>query len=296
MTNMAMAMARPGVAGEMKADASPSLTSSAATRSEESRLRRSACDGLSAMPTTCEAWRISSRALALERATSRSIAAWSPTRMTGRRTHGRGDGALDDDCGAVVAPHRVHRDLHAGVGSTTPLRRRRSPGPCSTRSADRPGAAASPRGTAGTPTAWARPACSACGACGRGSSSGVVWAAAFGSPLSARNRAARSLSAASAGRAAALLQAHWTTLRLPPHTGHRPPGTRRDTAASWAGQSVVSVSITVAEVQLVVLVEVHVEIVGAQLDGVGPGRGTSRTSSAAVTSTGESLDAAPARL
>jgi hypothetical protein len=55
MTNMAMAMAAPVLPAEMKAAASPSFTSWAATRSEESRLRRSAWEGLSPMPTTWEA-------------------------------------------------------------------------------------------------------------------------------------------------------------------------------------------------------------------------------------------------
>ena len=47
---------------DTKADASPSRTSWAATRSEESRLRRRACDADSAMPTTCEACRTSTAA------------------------------------------------------------------------------------------------------------------------------------------------------------------------------------------------------------------------------------------
>src|ERR1051326_1632587 len=63
---------------------------------------------------------------------------------------------------------------------TTRLRPRRSPGLCSTRSAGRSGAAASPRGIAGRPLWWARRACSACGACARASWSGVVSAAAWG--------------------------------------------------------------------------------------------------------------------
>ncbi len=82
--NMAMAMAAPVFPAEMNAEASPSLTSCAAIRSDESRLRRRACDGDSAMPTTCEACRISTApdAAAPSRATSRSIAARSPTRAT----------------------------------------------------------------------------------------------------------------------------------------------------------------------------------------------------------------------
>ena len=55
MTNMEMAMAAPVLPAEMNAEALPSRTSSAATRSEESHLRRRACEGLSAMPTTSEA-------------------------------------------------------------------------------------------------------------------------------------------------------------------------------------------------------------------------------------------------
>ena len=83
MTNIAIAIAAPVLPAEMKAEALPSLTSSAATRKDESRLRRSACDGLSAIPTTCEAWRISRATLcASSRTTSRLIAERSPTRMT----------------------------------------------------------------------------------------------------------------------------------------------------------------------------------------------------------------------
>ncbi len=53
--NMPMAMAAPVFPADTSASHSPSFTSSAATRSEESRLRRSAWDGDSAMPTTWEA-------------------------------------------------------------------------------------------------------------------------------------------------------------------------------------------------------------------------------------------------
>ena len=70
MTNIAMAIAAPVLPAEMKADAVPPFTSSAATRRDESRLRRSACDGLSAMPTTCEAWRISRARLSASRRTT----------------------------------------------------------------------------------------------------------------------------------------------------------------------------------------------------------------------------------
>src|SRR2546429_2952633 len=83
ITNIEIAIAAPVFPAEIKAAALPSLTSSAATLSEESRLRRSACDGRSPMPTTWEAWRTSSPRLgAPRRVTSRSMAARSPTRMT----------------------------------------------------------------------------------------------------------------------------------------------------------------------------------------------------------------------
>jgi hypothetical protein len=83
MTNMAIAIAAPVLPAETNAAALPSRTASAATRSEESRLRRRASDGLSAMPTTWEACRISSPSvLAPRRAISDSIEAWSPTRIT----------------------------------------------------------------------------------------------------------------------------------------------------------------------------------------------------------------------
>src|SRR5437867_3998069 len=59
ITNMAMAMAAPVLPADTKADASPSLTSWAATRRDESRLRRSACEALSPMLTTWEACRLS---------------------------------------------------------------------------------------------------------------------------------------------------------------------------------------------------------------------------------------------
>src|SRR3990170_4288269 len=80
MTYMPMAMAAPVLPAETRAWHSPSLQSSAATRREESRLRRSACDGGSAMPTTCVAWRtVIGRSCALRRTISRSTAALSPT-------------------------------------------------------------------------------------------------------------------------------------------------------------------------------------------------------------------------
>ena len=84
ITNMLMAMAAPVLPAETSAPHSPSFTSSAATRSEESRLRRSAWDGASAMPTTCVAWRtVTGRSWALRRVISRSMAGRSPTRTDG---------------------------------------------------------------------------------------------------------------------------------------------------------------------------------------------------------------------
>src|SRR5947199_642149 len=82
-TNIATARAAPVLPAEMNALTSPSRTSSAATRNDESRLRRSACDGLSPIPTTWEAWRSSTPAAeAPSRVSSRSMAAVSPTRTT----------------------------------------------------------------------------------------------------------------------------------------------------------------------------------------------------------------------
>src|SRR5437879_5794576 len=83
ITNIEIAIAAPVFPAEMRAAALPSRTSSAATLRDESRLRRRACDGLSAIPTTWEAWRISRpRLWAPRRVTSRSTAARSPTRIT----------------------------------------------------------------------------------------------------------------------------------------------------------------------------------------------------------------------
>ncbi len=82
---MPIAIAAPVFPAETSAPHSPSLTSSAATRSDESRLRRRACEGASAMPTTCEAWRTETgRSWAPSRAISRSIAARSPTSTEAR--------------------------------------------------------------------------------------------------------------------------------------------------------------------------------------------------------------------
>ena len=95
MTNMATAMAAPVLPADTKADACPSRTSSAATRRDESRLRLSACDGLSAMPTTWEACRISTPGRRPpRRSSSRSMAVWSPTRTTD----------TPNSCRATMAP------------------------------------------------------------------------------------------------------------------------------------------------------------------------------------------------
>src|SRR2546430_706928 len=83
ITNMEIAIAAPVFPAEMRAAALPSFTSPAATLSDESRLCRSACDGLSPIPTTWEAWWTSSpRLCAPRRVVSRSMAGRSPTRMT----------------------------------------------------------------------------------------------------------------------------------------------------------------------------------------------------------------------
>src|SRR5262245_17160448 len=80
ITYIPMAMAAPVLPADTRAWHSPSLQSSAATRSDESRLRRSACEGGSAMPTTWLAWRTATgRSCALRRKISRSTADLSPT-------------------------------------------------------------------------------------------------------------------------------------------------------------------------------------------------------------------------
>ena len=55
IVNIAMAIAAPVFPEEMNADASPSRTSEAATRIDESRFRRRAWDGWSPISTTWEA-------------------------------------------------------------------------------------------------------------------------------------------------------------------------------------------------------------------------------------------------
>src|SRR5881628_3697395 len=106
ITNIDIAIAAPVFPAEIKAAALPSLTSSAATLSEESRLRRSACDGRSPMPTTWEAWQTSSpRLCAPRRVTSRSMAAagpWSPP-MASTATFRLGPFDGDDLPALVVA-------------------------------------------------------------------------------------------------------------------------------------------------------------------------------------------------
>src|SRR5262252_6740723 len=81
ITYMPMAMAAPVLPADTRAWHSPSLQSSAATRREESRLRRRAWEGGSAMPTTWLAWRtVRGRSCALRRPISRSTAERSPTK------------------------------------------------------------------------------------------------------------------------------------------------------------------------------------------------------------------------
>ena len=82
---MAMAIAAPVFPEEMNADASPSRTSDAATRIDESRFRRRAWDGCSPISTTWEACRtVMGSGPTRWRASSRSMVAWSPTRTTSR--------------------------------------------------------------------------------------------------------------------------------------------------------------------------------------------------------------------
>src|SRR5262245_40108428 len=85
ITYMPMAMAAPVLPADTRAWHSPSLQSSAATRREESRLRRRAWEGGSAMPTTWLAWRtVRGRSCALRRPISRSTAERSPTKTEAR--------------------------------------------------------------------------------------------------------------------------------------------------------------------------------------------------------------------
>src|SRR6266705_659302 len=113
-TYMPMAMAAPVLPAETRAWHSPFLHSSAATRREESCLRRSALDG---GLVTDEHGRESELA-------------------------GRRHCALDDDGGAEVSAHGIHRDLHrprtARPGVTRP-RLRELPAPCRNRTWDRSG-------------------------------------------------------------------------------------------------------------------------------------------------------------
>src|SRR5712691_10358930 len=79
-TYIPMAMAAPVFPADTSASHSPDLQSSAATRSDESRLRRRACEAGSAIPTTWEACRTETgSSCALSRMISRSTAALSPT-------------------------------------------------------------------------------------------------------------------------------------------------------------------------------------------------------------------------
>src|ERR1700730_18166557 len=74
-TNIPMAMAAPVLPADTRASHSPDLQSSAATRSDESRLRRRAWEGGSAIPTTWVAWRMEmGSSCALRRTISRSTA------------------------------------------------------------------------------------------------------------------------------------------------------------------------------------------------------------------------------
>ena len=111
---MPMAMAAPVFPAETSAWHSPSLQNSAATRREESRLRRSACDGGSAMPTTWLAWRTAiGRSCALRR-NDLALDGGPVADQHGGESElaGRRHGALDDDGGAEVPAHGIHRDLH----------------------------------------------------------------------------------------------------------------------------------------------------------------------------------------
>ena len=222
----------------------------------------------------------------------------------GAELPGGGHRALDDDGGAVVASHGVDGDLHgrAASRSATPLRRRRSPGPCSTRSAGRRGAAAWSRGTAGTPTRVGRGELVVRAALAPARlASGVVSAAACEVLSSQRSWKSRGQvlegGQARVGRPRSRTRTA-TTLRLPPHTGHRP---RQSVAAQRLhGQRERRLGLDrrAPRSSSSLCVEVEVEIVGgpARRCRRCAGRGTSRTSTRGVTSTRKRLQAAAARL
>src|SRR3989304_5799010 len=127
-TNIPLAMAAPVLPAETKAPASPSLTSSAATRSDESRLRRTACEADSPMPITWDAWWIvRGRPEARGRGGSRSVGGWAAAEAGDLALDGglvadesdgqtvlpgRGDCSFHDYGRAVVSPHGVDGDSH----------------------------------------------------------------------------------------------------------------------------------------------------------------------------------------
>ena len=117
IVNMAMAMAAPVFPAEMNADASPSRTSEAATRIDESRLRRRAWDGCSPISTTWEACRTVMGSapdpvageLALD---DRPVADQDDVETV---LAGGGDRPLAIDGHAAVPAHRVDGDLHRPI-------------------------------------------------------------------------------------------------------------------------------------------------------------------------------------
>ena len=115
IVNIAMAMAAPVFPAEMNAAASPSRTSEAATRIEESRLRRRACEGCSPDSTTWEACRtVIGKGLApLWRASSRSTCGLVADEddLDAVLAAAR-DRPLDADGDAAVPSHRVDGDPH----------------------------------------------------------------------------------------------------------------------------------------------------------------------------------------
>src|SRR5216117_2822569 len=155
-------------------------------------------------------------------------------------------------------------------GSTTPLRRRRSPGPCSSHSAGTRGAGACFLGTAGTPSVSVSPACSACGASAHASWSVVVSAVASSSLLvwqpcgqvleDGQTRVRRSRRARARDHVS-IAAAEGTEPKAPFAAerlhGKGEGGFRLDQRA---------------EIELVLFVEVDVQVVGKELDGVAGGR------------------------
>src|SRR5207245_3064437 len=87
-------------------------------RSDESRLRRRACEGASAMPTTCEAWRTETgTSWAPSRAISRSMAARSPTSTEARPNSRHAATAPSTTTAGPKSPPMASTAIFIGRGS-----------------------------------------------------------------------------------------------------------------------------------------------------------------------------------